>query len=282
LTIIDQAIVPDSDVTSYLIARIHTFLALATIVNLLVYAVAGIAPRALPAPEVSERPFVRPPAESDRTTADRVVRLMGLSLAAPVHDFNISHDFAGRLTLDFYHANGRHKVTVLSDRLHIETGRAGLGKYLSTMHVTTAAFHSADRRMQLWAWYNEFAMWALIVMLATGGWLAVTRRWRPGIIRRTHWLTAIVALPVLTIFAVSAIQLTHRSWWAAGPFSRMLASLHRGRSGGLPPVATALLPFLAATGMVLWYRGRDRGPGAVLLAVGALVSGGLLVWIRGG
>ena len=250
--------------------------------NLLVYAVAGIAPRTLPVPEVSERPFVRSPAESDRDTADRVVRLLGLSLATPVHDFNISRDSGGRLTLDFYHVNGRHKVTVLSDRLHIEVARAGLGTYLATMHVTTAAFHSADSRMQLWAWYNEFAMWALIVMLATGGWLAVTRRWRPGAIRRTHWLTAIVALPVLTVFAVSAIHLAHRSWWTAGPVSRTLASLHQGRGGALPPVATALLPILAATGLVLWYRGRDRRAGAVLLVVGALVSGGLLVWMRGG
>jgi hypothetical protein len=265
-----------------LIPRIHTLAALVTIVNLLVYAVAGFAPRALSAPEISELPFVRPLAESDRDAAERVVRLLGLSLATPVHSFNISHDSSGRLALDFYHANGRHKVTVFPDRLHIEAARANLWKYLSTLHVTTAAFHSGDARMQLWAWYNEFALWMLVVMLATGGWLAVTRRWRPGAVRRTHWTAALIALPVLAIFAASAIQLAHRSWCTAGPVARTLASLHRGRGVALPQLAAVLLVILAATGLVLWYRGRDHRLGAVLLAAGTLVSGGLLVWMRGG
>jgi hypothetical protein len=256
-----------------LLTRIHTLAALATLINLLVYAAAGIAPRTLDAPAISERSFVRPSGETDRETAERVVRLLDLPLATPVHSFNISHDAAGRLQLDFYHANGRHRVTVSDDRLHIEAERAGLGKYLSTLHVTTAAFHSGDPRMQFWSWYNEFAMWMLLVMLATGGWLAVTRRWRPGAIRRTHWVTAIAGMPVLTIFAVSAIQMAHRAW----AIPKTLNALHRG--GILPPVATVLLVVLAGTGLMLW---RDRRLGAVLLAAGALISGGLLVWMRGG
>jgi hypothetical protein len=204
------------------------------------------------------------------------VRLLDLPLATPVHSFNISHDAAGRLQLDFYHANGRHKVTVLDDRLQIEVARAGLGKYLSTLHVTTAAFHSGDTRLQLWSWYNEFAMWLLVVMLATGGWLAATRRWKPGAIRRTHWIGGLLGLPVLAIFAVSAIQMAHRAW----RIPKSLNSLHRGFV--LPPLATALLLTLATTGLLLWYRGRDRRLGAVLLAAGTLISGGLLVWMRGG
>jgi hypothetical protein len=262
------------------IARIHTLAALATIVNLLVYAVAGIAPRTLAAPEISEREFVSATGESDRDTAERVVRLLDLSLATPVHSFNISHDAAGRLVLDFYHANGRHKVTVLDGRLHIEAARAPFAKYLSTLHVTTAAFHSGDARLQCWAWYNEFAMWTLVVVLITGGWLAVTRRWRPGAMRRTHWVAGLIALPVLTTFAASAIQMAHRTWWTAGPFWRAMARLHR--AGALPPLATVLLLTLAATGVVLWTRGRDRLIGAVLLAAATLFSGGLLVWMSGG
>jgi len=261
------------------LARIHTLAALATLVNLLVYAAAGIAPRALLPPEISERDFVRVPYESDRDTAERVVRLLALPLAMPVHSFNISHDTAGRLVLDFYHANGRHKVTALDGRLRIEASRAPLAKYLSTLHVTTAAFHSGDARLQAWAWYNEFAMWMLVVLLVTGAWLAITRRWRPGALRRTHWIAGIVALPVIAIFAASAIQMAHRTWWTAGPFWRTLASIHRGRV--LPPLATVLLLTLAATGVVLWTRGRDRRLGAIVLATATLFSGGLLVWMRG-
>jgi hypothetical protein len=264
-----------------LVPRIHTLASLATIVNLLVYAVAGIAPRTLSTPVASEQPFVRTAGESDRDTAERVVRLLGLSLATPVHSFNISRDTGGRLVLDFYHANGRHKVTLLPDRLRIETSRAGFAKYLSTLHVTTAVFHSGDRRMQIWAWYNEFAMWMLVVMLTTGCWLAVTRRWRPGAIRRAHWIAALAGLPVLAILSASAIQLAHRTWWTAGPFSRTLAVLHRGSGSVLPPIATVILLSLGATGLVLWYRGRDRRLGGLLLAAGTVVSGGLLVWMRG-
>ena len=266
-----------------MIPRIHTFSALATLVNLLVYAVAGIAPRFTAAPVVWEQTFTRTPGETDRATAARVAEGLRLSLATPVHDFNISHDPAGRLTLDFYHANGRHRVAVLPGRLHIEATRAPLAKYLSTLHVTTAAFHSGDRRMQLWAWYNEFAMWMLAVMLATGAWMAVSRRGRGGVLRRTHWIAAWVALPVLAIFAVSAVQMAHRSWWTVGPVLRTLAVWHRARGLAPAPLASALIFLLAATGLCLWAQSRrDRLTRAIVLGLGTLLSGGLIVWMRAG
>jgi len=264
-----------------LIARIHTFAALATILNLLVYAVAGIAPRTLNPPQSYDHPFMRAAGESDRDTAERVVRLLRLPLATPVHSFNIGHDHEGRLVLDFYHANGRHKVTVLPERLHIEESRAGIGKYLSTLHVTTAAFHSGDSRMQVWSWFNELAMWTLVVMLATGAWLLIARRWQAGALRRTHWIAGLIALPVLAFFAASAVQMAHRTWWTAGALWKSLAVMHRAR-GVAPPLATVLLLGLITTGVCLWYRERNRRAGAVLLTASAVVSGGLIVWMRGG
>jgi len=39
------------------VPQIHTYAAMATLLNLLVYAAAGGAPRALPAPVVGEQPF---------------------------------------------------------------------------------------------------------------------------------------------------------------------------------------------------------------------------------
>ena len=127
---------------------------------------------------VWEQPFSVPANLSDRQVAERVVRLLGLSLATPVHDFAIGHDAEGRLKLDFYHANGRHQVTLLEHpvRLRVSHTRAGFLRYLSTLHVTTAAFHSGDWRMQLWAWWNEFAMWCVAVMAASGVWIWWERR----------------------------------------------------------------------------------------------------------
>jgi hypothetical protein len=252
------------------------YAALVTFVNLLVYGVAGVAPRALPAPIAWEQPFTVHPGETDRAAAERVVRLLSLSLATPVHDFNIGHDRSGHLTLDFYHANGRHKVTVLDNpaRLHIENSRAGFARYLSTLHVTTAAFHSGDARMTWWSWYNEFAMWTLIAMLFTGVWMLVTRRGKPGAIRRTHWIAALVSAPLLALFAATAVQMAHR----AQTVLPALNALHRSRA--LAPFASLALLILTATGLCLWRQSRDRRVGAALLAFGAVVSGGLLLWMR--
>jgi len=266
-----------------LIARIHACAALATLVNLLVYAAAGLASRSTPAAAAFDRPFSVRAGETDRAIAERVVRLLGLSLATPVHDFNISHDSAGRLALDFYHANGRHKVTVFPDRLHVEATRAHFARYLSTLHVTTAAFHSGDWRMQVWAWYNEFALWALAAMLGSGAWMLLTRRGPRGWLRRTHWIVGLVALPVLSVFVVSAVQLAHRTWLSTGPVLRSLHSLHRGRGFALAPVAAVILLVLAATGVCLWFQTRRSHPVATaLLALGTAVSGGLILWMRAG
>ena len=265
-----------------MIARIHTFAALATLVNLLVYAVAGLAPLTMSPAKVWEQPFPVQPGETDRAIAERVVRLLEIPLATPVHQFNIGHDAAGHLRLDFYHANGRHKAIVADGRLYVEATRAGFGKYLSTLHVTTAAFDSADRRMQVWSWYNEFAMWALIVMLATGAWMFATRRRQVGLARRIHWSAALPAIPLLAIFALTAVQMAHRKWWTAGPLTRELFSWHRSRGMPLAPLAGLLLLVMATTGLWLWLPGRDRRAGAALLAIATLVSGGLILWMRAG
>src|SRR5262249_5335219 len=148
-------------------------------------------------------------------------------------------------------------------------------------HVTTAAFRSGDSRMQVWSWFNELAMWTLVVMLATGAWLLIARRRRAGALRRTHWIAGLIALPLLAFFAASAVQMAHRTWWTANALWKSLAAMHRAR-GVAPPLATVLLLVLIATGVCLWYRGRDRRAGAVLLAGGRVMWGGLIVGRRGG
>jgi hypothetical protein len=265
-----------------LIPRIHTYTALASFVALMVYAVAGLAPTSRQEPVIWELPFHIGAAESDRAVAQRVMDLLDLRLARPLHDFNISHDLAGRLTLDFYHANGRHRVTVIDQgrRLRVIDTRAPFARYLSTLHVTTAAFHSGDWRLQLWAWYNEMAMWALAAMLLTGGWMALKRRGKPGILRRAHWIVAWSALPVLTIFSVTAIQMAHRTWF---PALSALDLLHRERGGWMAPVASGQLLLLGATGLWLWFRaGGSRRAGTAALTFGVVVAGGLIAAMRWG
>ena len=174
---------------AHLLRRLHTWLGLLTFVNLMVYGVVGISaawqlrPRArFGTPKTVSLPYDVSPGLSDAAVADRVCTLLGLTLARPIQSAVIQHDAAHHLVLDFWHANGRHKVTVLEreGRLQVEVFPVTLARYLDTLHLTTAAFRSGDWRMRLWAGYNEFALWALIGMLATGAalWLVSRPRHR--------------------------------------------------------------------------------------------------------
>jgi hypothetical protein len=161
--------------TRDLIQKLHTYAGLVTFVNLLVFGLVGLTATLGsrphdPAPEVRSEAFVVQPNLTDRQVAERVCGLLGLSLATPIQSAVIQHDAANNLLLDFYHANGRHRVTVLETegRLRVEVIRNSLWSYLGTLHATTAACHSGDWRMQLWADYNEFAMWCFLAMLASG------------------------------------------------------------------------------------------------------------------
>jgi len=168
-----------------LLRKLHTYAGLLTFVHFAVYGIVGLTIpflRQSPAnvPAVRYRSFTVPPNLTDRQVAERICSLLGLSLATPVNNAAIQHDAANNLLLDFWHANGRDQVTVLEKerRLRIETIRNSLPLYLFTLHETTAAFHSGDWRMQLWADYNEFAMWCLLGMIASGFAMFLAARWR--------------------------------------------------------------------------------------------------------
>ncbi len=170
-----------------LLRKLHTYLALATFVNLMVFGVVGLwaalQPRFAPpaSPEVAYRQFAPEANLTDRQVAERVCALLDLSLATPIQSAVVQHDDANRLVLDFWHANGRDRVTVLEEQrqLRIERTRNSLWRYLDTLHMTTGAFRSGDWRMTLWADYNEFAMWSLGAMLLSGAALGLQSRRRP-------------------------------------------------------------------------------------------------------
>jgi len=168
-----------------LIKKLHTYAGLLTFLNLAVYGVVGLSITFLrqssgALPIVSYRNFTVPPNLTDRQVAERICSLLGLSLATPVNRAAIRHDAANNLLLDFRHANGRDQVTVLEKerRLRIETTRNNIGLYLFVLHETTGAFQSGDWRMQLWADYNEFAMWCLLAMMASGFAMSLASRAR--------------------------------------------------------------------------------------------------------
>jgi hypothetical protein len=98
------------------VRTIHTYAALLTLVNLAVYSITGA--YAVVHRKTGNMPVVRyvvyepVEGEDDYHTADRLAAQLGLTLATPVQKAAIQHAPNGDVVLDFYHANGRDKVTV--------------------------------------------------------------------------------------------------------------------------------------------------------------------------
>jgi len=274
-----------------LLAKIHTCAGLLTFVNLIIFGAAGVGAALEPggqraAPRIEEWEFHPQAGLTDRQIAARAVAVLHLPLATPVHDFAIQHDAAGRLVFDFYHANGRNRATLLAPegRLRVEVWRASLWKYLGTLHVTTGVFRSGDSRMQCWAWYNEFAMWCLLALMASG--LAIWLRTRPRRrhwVRRLHFFVAAACLPILLFYVATAIRMAHRAWWGgAGSWMQSLDRWHRTGSVWAGLVGVALWT-IGATGLWLWFEKRaDRRWGGLVFGLTVLLTGGLAVWMRGG
>jgi len=165
-----------------MLTKLHTYAGLLTFLNLMIFGIVGLSAAISPryigvTPLTRELPMRFDPALNDRAVAERVCAELGLTLATPIQSAVIQHDATGRLVLDFWHANGRHRVTVLRDEgtIRVEVMRNSLWRYLDTLHTTTAVFRTGDWRMRLWAWYNEFAIWCLLAMLASGIWMWLSR-----------------------------------------------------------------------------------------------------------
>jgi hypothetical protein len=153
-----------------------------TFLNLAIYGTVGLSLFLIrqpdPPPVVSFQNFTVGPNLTDRQVAEQVCAQLRLSLATPINRFAIQHDAANHLFLDFYHANGRHQVTVLEQehQLRVSVTRNRFTSFLDTLHRTTAAFKSDDWRMQFWADYNEFALWALLAMILSGIAMSLARK----------------------------------------------------------------------------------------------------------
>ncbi len=267
---------------------VHIVAGLLTAGHLVFYSLIGIAgslhvtsdpPAALPLREVA---FETPAGLPDRELATRIARHLGLTLALPVQPAAIRRDASGVLHLDLWHANGHHVITLLPHALRVEEYRSGAARYSNVLHMTTAVFRSGDRRMNAWAWWNEFGMWGTAFTLATGMLLWLVSR-PAGTLRRLHRYLALGAFPLLAVYLSSAVMLAHRSWFTtSGP----LVVLHRsyGTAGGwaVALALTSLLALaLAISGVLLWIRGRRlRIAGAVLLTSSALAGWCLALFMR--
>jgi uncharacterized iron-regulated membrane protein len=170
-----------------LIKRLHMYTGLLNFSILLVFGVTGLLATMQPAPEKRVRPepqvrlvdFTAPPGLDDKEVAARVWESL-TPLARPAPPGAVRRDRDNNLTMTFYTPNGPQAVTVLEkeNRLRIESRRNDLWHYLGVLHETTSSNRADDWRTRLWGYYNEFSIWSLIGMAASGVYLWLASR--PG------------------------------------------------------------------------------------------------------
>ncbi len=170
------------------IKKLHMYFGLLNFSILLVFGIAGLtatfesAPdnRVPPAVSVRFENYTAPAGMNDKEVTDDVYRMLKPALTNPVPKFAIQRDADNNLAFAFFSVNGQQRVTVLEkeNRLRIETLRISSWHFLDRLHSTTINARSADLRIQLWGYYNEFAIWSLIGMPLSGLYLWLSSR--PG------------------------------------------------------------------------------------------------------
>ncbi len=169
-----------------LLKKILARLGLLSFTILLVYGITGLSVTMLPAPEARPRrqaaaeivDFRVPPNLTDKQVADRVWEALKLPLTNPAPEWSLRRDAANNLTIGFYTPNGPARVTVLEreGRLRLVRERAPWPAFLNNLHAGTLRDLPVDWRMRAWVAYNEFAIFALILMSLSGVYLWLSSR----------------------------------------------------------------------------------------------------------
>lgn len=168
------------------IKKLHIYSGLLSYAGFTVWGIVGIWASFLPPP--SERQPGMPSSrvvefrvngtETDQEVADRMIVASGLQHVGPGR--RPRRDSQERLEVRYYTPNGVRRIVLLEDRgqIRIEQANTKLGEYLNIMHMQTVARQNPGWNMALWGAYNEFSLWAVLFMTASGVymWLAT----RPG------------------------------------------------------------------------------------------------------
>ena len=176
-----------------LIRKIHMYAGLLSFTALIVYGISGLystsqpswGERPYPQTAFREVPFDFPQDASDKELADAIYYKLDMPLTGPLWNWAIARDKDQNLFLNFYTINGFRKVTALEAEglLRIETSRTTLAQFVNGAHSTTLQWASPRFLVQAWAWYNEVAIWALMLMAASGVvlWLLTRPKYAPAL-----------------------------------------------------------------------------------------------------
>ena len=164
-----------------LIKKIHMYLGLLNLSILLVFGIAGLKATFHRPGEPSRTPLA--PVYTDFTAPASViddkemVEIIRRQLRIAAVGLNNKRDANQNLSVNYYTQNGPRTVTYLEkeNRLRIVDNPAPMLNFIDNLHGT-ANRHPADWRVRLWSYYNEFSVWSLIAMAATGVYLWLCSR----------------------------------------------------------------------------------------------------------
>ncbi len=176
----------EQGVLKELIKKIHIYTGLLSFTILLIFGVIGVAgsfhgapkSRSRPKAVVTHIPHTVAPDMTDRQLADAVFAQLDTPFTVTPGDRAIRRDENNNLTFRLFSVNGNQLITVLEreGRVKIETRRANLLAFVNILHATTLRSRVDDLPVRLWKYYNEFSIWALIVMALSGVYLWVASR----------------------------------------------------------------------------------------------------------
>lgn len=164
--------------------RIHMYLGLLSSTAIFVYGVTGIhassftrpVERSKPVPLVAYQPARIDGTLDDNAAAKQLFARLSLPLATP--PAQIRRDGDNNLVFNTYPPSGMVRVVFLEKegRARIEKVEAPFAQLLSNLHEITMRNPSADLRVRLWKYYNEFSTWTLLLLIFTGVWLWLASR----------------------------------------------------------------------------------------------------------
>jgi hypothetical protein len=168
--------------------KLHIYASLLTFSAMVLFGVVGIIAALEPKPAERERPpivkstaaYKAPSGLDDAALGAAIREHLNLPMKHPLIKPWIRKDASGRPQYDFNGPNGLHRVTYdeASATLEIDQQRTSLAAYLTRIHEFTTRARIDDWRVRGWAYYVEFSIWALFVMLVTSLWLWLYARWK--------------------------------------------------------------------------------------------------------
>ncbi|MDE0106941.1 MAG: hypothetical protein OXN96_03990 [Bryobacterales bacterium] len=191
------------------IKKLHIYSGLLSYVGFTVWGIVGIWASFAPAP--AERPRREPELRSiafqvdggatDQEITDAMIVASGLPFIQPGRKPN--RDADGRLQVRYLTPNGTRRILLLEreNLLRIERTPSPLGGFLNLMHMQTLWIHNPGWEVHLWGAYNQFSMWAVIFMTASGFYMWLATRPRMAWALWTLGLSA-----VLTVALYAALR----------------------------------------------------------------------------